>query len=110
MFSVGMKVMCIDTDWEGSPQKYISLPTLGGIYTIRSVFQGREAIGTLLSEIHNPDHHQGQEYGFLPRHFRPLDDIPEFELGFLDQSYEKPDFEKILDNLIKFLDDIGISE
>lgn len=76
MFHVGQKVVCVDTS--GLPS-FLSKLIKGKIYTVRGFVLGicrdwSVGEGITLMEMKNPPTPSGQENGFDPSRFRPIDD------------------------------------
>lgn len=77
MFSVGMKVVCVDENWLQTPLDHETLPLKGAVYTIRKISRRnrRARTGFLLEEIRNsrrPEY--ADEAHFDASHFRPVID------------------------------------
>jgi hypothetical protein len=108
VFHVGQKVVCINVapGRDGLVPRYrgIALPALGGVYTIRDIFDarryGHDDLGLLMEEIVNPIRRYISEHGpvtceqfWLSYRFRPLrtTNIDVF-LKMLEPARERIDF------------------
>jgi hypothetical protein len=86
MFHVGQKVVCVFNDvGTGFIPEGASLPIVGKVYTIRSVYvcPALQQPGCRVQEIILPKHFRGGEYGFSTSWFRPIVDNKS-EISFTD--------------------------